>query len=222
MTRSVRLVVVDDHDGFRRNLRRLLETAPGFEVVGEATEGTGAIDMVRTRQPDVVLMDIEMPGTSGIAATREIVAEAPNAAVVVLSMHDDDTEVFAAMQAGARGYLLKGASREEIVRAVDTVASGGAVFGPRVAGRLDRYFAGGVPEAFPDLTPREREVLHEVARGRSNGEIARELFLSPKTVRNLVSIVIQKLGAASRAEAIVAAREAGLGDPEHPSRPSER
>jgi DNA-binding NarL/FixJ family response regulator len=212
---STRVVVADDHETFRAGLIALLQTAPGVEVVGEAATGEAGLDVVRDVQPDVVLMDVNLPGIDGVEATRRIVDAHPHVAVLVLTMHDDDETVFAAVRAGARGYLLKGAPRAELVRAVTAVAAGEAIFGPAIARRLVAFFdrppARPDPAAFPELTDREREILELIARGRSNAEITAELVLSPKTVRNHVSNVFSKLQVRDRAEAIVRAREAGLG-----------
>jgi DNA-binding NarL/FixJ family response regulator len=212
---AIRVLVTDDHASFRTGLRTLLGTADGLQVVGEAASGTEAVARVAALQPDVVLMDLAMPGMDGIEATRRIVEAAPHVAVLVLTMSDDDDSVFAAVQAGARGYLVKGARRAELVRAVRAVADGDAIFGPALARRLVDYFARPRPvvdpEAFPELTEREREILELVARGRSNAEITATLVLSPKTVRNHVSNIFSKLQVRDRAEAIVRAREAGMG-----------
>ncbi|HKF85333.1 MAG TPA: response regulator transcription factor [Candidatus Limnocylindrales bacterium] len=211
----IRVLVADDHDSFRAGLRSLLATAPDIEVAGEAATGHEAIRLAATAQPDVVLMDVNMPGLAGIEATRMLVDDAPHVAVLVLTMHDDDETIFAAVRAGARGYLLKGATRPEILRAVRSVAAGDAIFGPSVARRLMTYFAqpapAGAERPFPELTEREHEILDLVARGRSNTEITGQLGLSPKTIRNHVSNVFAKLQVRDRAEAIVRAREAGLG-----------
>jgi DNA-binding NarL/FixJ family response regulator len=193
----------------------LLATAADVDVVGEAATGDDAVRLAGRAQPDVVLMDVNMPGLDGIEATRRLVDAAPHVAVLVLTMHDDVVSVFAAVRAGARGYLLKGASRAEILRALRAVAAGDAIFGPGVARRLMTYFAqpapSGVERPFPELTEREHEILDLVARGRSNAEITAQLGLSPKTIRNHVSNVFAKLQVRDRAEAIVRAREAGLG-----------
>jgi DNA-binding NarL/FixJ family response regulator len=211
----VRILVADDHEAFRAGLVAVLGLTPGFEVVGEAPSGEAAVAAVAGTQPDVVLMDVNLPGIDGVEATRRIVDAHPHVAVVVLTMHDDDETVFAAMRAGARGYLLKGAPRAELARAIGAVAAGDAIFGAAIARRLVAFFdrppARPDPAAFPELTEREREILGLIARGRSNAEIANELVLSPKTVRNHVSNVFSKLQVRDRAEAIVRAREAGLG-----------
>jgi DNA-binding NarL/FixJ family response regulator len=212
---ATRLLVVDDHAAFRAGLRTLLETDDGLVEVGEAETGEAAVAAARELHPDVVLMDVNMPGLDGVEATRRIVDEAPHIAVLVLTMHDDDETVFAAVRAGARGYLLKGARRTDLLRPVKAVAAGDAIFGPGVARRLMAYFDRPAPRpdpaAFPELTEREREILDMVAAGRSNAAIAAELVLAPKTVRNHVSSIFSKLQVRDRSEAIVRAREAGMG-----------
>jgi DNA-binding NarL/FixJ family response regulator len=212
---EIRIVIADDHESFRSGLRSLLTQVDGLVVVGETASGDEAVARVAALQPDVVLMDLAMPGMDGIEATRRIVDAAPHVAVLVLTMSDDDDSVFAAVQAGARGYVLKGAQRAELVRSIRAVAAGDAIFGPAVARRLMAYFArprpSGAETAFPELTEREREILDLVAQGRSNADITAQLVLSPKTVRNHVSNIFSKLQVRDRAEAIVRAREAGLG-----------
>lgn len=212
---ETRLLIVDDHASFRSGLGALLRTIEGVVVVGEAASGEEAVALTRKLNPDIVLMDLAMPGMDGIEATRRIVDAAPHAAVLVLTMSDDDDSVFAAVRAGARGYILKGAQRAELTRAVRAVAAGEAIFGPGVARRLMAYFARPRPTvdagAFPELTEREREILDLVARGGSNPEITAQLGLSPKTVRNHVSNIFSKLQVRDRSEAIVRAREAGMG-----------
>ncbi len=213
-TAALRVLVVDDHPVFRDGLRLALGVESGLEVVGEVENGLEAVEAYARLRPDVVLMDLQMPELDGVEATRRIVAADPGAAVIVLTMLEDDESVVAALRAGARGYLLKESSRADIVRAVEAVAHRQAVFGPTIAERLMGHFAEGHPSAkvaFPQLTDREREVLDLVAQGRSNPEIAARLYLNAKTVRNHVSNILTKIQASTRAEAIVRARDAGLG-----------
>jgi DNA-binding NarL/FixJ family response regulator len=206
---TIRVLVVDDHPVYRDGLVTALAQAPSIEVAGTAADGDAAVAEAARLSPDVVLMDLHMPGVNGIEATRRI---GPACAVLVLTMLEDDGSLFAAMRAGARGYLLKGAGRAEIERAVLAVAAGEVVFSAGVAGRVLAFFAAPPTETpFPQLTDREREVLDLVARGLTNGEIARRLVLSAKTVRNHVSNVFAKLQVAGRAEAVARARDAGLG-----------
>jgi DNA-binding NarL/FixJ family response regulator len=211
----IRILVADDHAAFRAGLVDLLGTTAGIHVAGEVGTGEAAVDAVGALQPDVVLMDVNLPGIDGVEATRRIVDAHPHVAVLVLTMDDESETVFAAIRAGARGYLLKWAPRAELVRAIGAVAAGEAIFGPAIARRLVTFFDRPAPRpdpaAFPELTEREREILELIARGRSNPEITAELVLSPKTVRNHVSNVFAKLQVRDRAEAIVRAREAGLG-----------
>ncbi len=211
----LRVLTADDHPVFRDGLRLLLEATPDTELVGEASTGEEAIALALSLRPHVVLMDIQMPDLSGIEATRRILAADPGIGVVVVTMYEDDASLFAAMRAGARGYVLKGAGRADILRAIRGVASGDAIFGPAIARRLIGFFAAprpvAPPSAFPELTEREREILALIAEGRGNAEIAERLFLSPKTVRNNVSTILGKLQVTDRAAAIVKAREAGLG-----------
>lgn len=211
-----RVLIADDSVPFREGLSALLLSASDLQVVGEAADGDEAITLAAELQPDVILMDLDMPGTGGIEATRRVLNTSPHISVLVISMFEDDDLVFAALQAGARGYLLKGAPKAEILRAIGAVTSGEAIFGPTIAKRLMSYFAAprpksALPEAFPELTQREREILALVAQHRTNPEIARRLHLSQKTVRNHVSNIFAKLQVADRAQAIIRAREAGLG-----------
>ena len=213
-TEPIRVLIVDDHAPFRAGLRALLTSMPDMEVAGEAENGEDAIRAAAKLQPDVILMDIQMPDTNGIEATRLIYQSSPHIGVIVLTMFEDDDSVFAAMRAGARGYLLKGADQAEILRALHSVASGEAMFGPAIARRLINFFAqlnSKPPHPFPELTEREREILNLLARGRSNAEIAGALVISQKTVRNHVSNIFNKLQVADRAQAIIRARDAGLG-----------
>ena len=212
---TIRILLADDHDFFREGMRGLLATVPGANVVAEASSGEAAVALATKLQPDVVLMDLKMGGMNGIDATRQIVATSPHVGVLVLTMFDDDDWVFAAMKAGARGYLLKGSNQEEIVRAIRAVGNGEAIFGPGVARRLMRYFDAPAPapasQIFPGLTERETEVLVMIAQGLTNQQIADRLFVSVKTVRNHVSNVLSKLQVADRAQAALRARDAGLG-----------
>jgi DNA-binding NarL/FixJ family response regulator len=212
---DLRVVIADDHPVFRSGLQALLGVEPGIEVVGEAETGVQAVALAHDLRPDIVLMDLHMPDLDGVAATKQITRDCPGVAVLVFTMFDDDDSVFAAMRAGARGYLLKGTNQAEVVRSVHLVGSGGAMFGPAVAERVIEFFArprpAGVTVAFPQLTDREHEILDLVARGASNAAIAVRLRISDKTVRNHVSNIFTKLAVADRAQAIARARDAGLG-----------
>ena len=212
---TLRVLIADDHVLFRDGLRALLAATPDTELVGEAATGDEAVTLAATLQPDVVLMDLQMPGLNGIEATRRIVPVSPHINVLILTMFEDDASVFAAMRAGARGYLLKGAKRADTLRAIRAVGSGEAIFSPRIAARLMDFFAtltpSVLPRVFPELTDREREILGLIAQGHRNADIASRLVLSPKTVRNYVSNILDKLQVADRSEAMVRAREAGLG-----------
>jgi DNA-binding NarL/FixJ family response regulator len=213
---NIRVVVVDDHQIVRDGLVALLGALDGVEVVGTATDGKDAVHVVTETGPDVVLMDIQMPELDGIEATRFITGREPSPRVVMLTMNEDDDTVLSAVRAGASGYLLKGSSAAEVQNAVRAAAAGGMVFGAALADRVATYFATARPQAqveepFPDLTDRERSVLDMLAAGKTNDQIARELFVSGKTVRNTVSSIYTKLHAAGRGEAIVKAREAGYG-----------
>ncbi|MEV0969371.1 response regulator transcription factor [Microtetraspora glauca] len=209
----IRVLLVDDHATFRAGLRALLQSVEDVEVADEAASGEQALVLVMRVQPDVVLMDLTMPGMGGVAATERIVRDYPHIRVLVLSMSDDDDSVLAAMRAGARGYVLKGARRAELVRSIHAVAGGEAIFGPALAGRLMDYFSrgSGGEESFPELTRREREILGLIASHLTNPQIAVRLGLSQKTVRNHVSSIFTKLRVADRAQAIIRARESGLG-----------
>jgi DNA-binding NarL/FixJ family response regulator len=208
----LRILITDDHTLFREGLAALLRSIADLEVVGEAAGGEQAIAQAEALQPDVVLMDIRMSGANGIEATRRIVQTSPHIGVVILTMFDDDDSVFAAMRAGARGYVLKGADQDEMLRVIRAVGRGEALFGPAIAARLMTFFSAPRPApVFPELTERERQLLAMIAQGHNNEEIARRLVLSPKTVRNHVSNIFSKLQVADRAQAIVRAREAGLG-----------
>lgn len=212
-TTMISVVIVDDHPVYRDGLAALLDVLPGLEVVGRAADGTEAVELVTELRPDVVVMDLQMPKMNGIEATRSITADLPGTAVLVLTMGEDDGTVLAALRAGARGYLRKGAEQDEIVRAITTVHAGGVVFGASLASRIAEVLSPPTrPERpFPELTERETEVLDLVAAGRNNAQIAAALYLSPKTVRNNVSNILAKLRATDRAEVIIRARDAGLG-----------
>jgi DNA-binding NarL/FixJ family response regulator len=213
----LRVLIADDHPVYRGGIRAALADVDDVEVVGEAVDGDEAVRAAAELGPDVVLMDLHMPGTNGIEATRRLVADHPQVGVLVLTMFDDDESVFAAVRAGARGYLVKGAAQEQIVRAIRAVGGGDVVFGSGIAQRVMAFFAASgrigarAGRQFPELTEREVEVLELIARGLNNTEIARRLVVSDKTVRNHVSSVFSKLHVADRAQAIVRARESGLG-----------
>ncbi len=215
MTAPVRVVVVDDHRIVREGLVALLDALPGLEVAGSAADGQEALDVVADTGPDVVVMDIQMPHLDGVEATRRIAASHPDVRVVMLTMNDDDETIMSAIRAGACGYLLKGAGATEVSRAIQAAASGGMVFGASLAARVATFFSAPRPVTdatpFPELSEREREVLDLLAAGRPNHEIARSLYVSDKTVRNVVSSIYTKLHAADRADAIIKARDAGLG-----------
>lgn len=214
MSRPLRIVVADDHPLFRAGLAALIRDSADTELVATASDGDEAVAAVIEHRPDIVLMDLRMPGRNGIDATAEITAIVPDVAVLVLTMVDDDASVFTAMRAGARGYLLKGAQPAEILRSLYAVAAGELLFGRAVAERVLRFFH--APAAaqllpFPALTPREREVMEILATGAGNAAIAAQLHLSEKTVRNLVSSIFTKLRVSGRAEAVAKARDAGMG-----------
>lgn len=214
----IRIVVADDHPVVRGGLVAMLRTIPGLDVVGEASDGDAAVHAVLEYRPDVILMDVRMPSRGGIEATRQIRELVPDCRVLMVTMYDDDATVFTAMQAGAQGYLLKDAEQDDIVRAVHGVVAGEAIFGPGVAARVLAYFsdparAVAAESPFPELTDRERDVLDLLAQGRRNADIAAQLYLSPKTVSNHLTVIFTKLQVAGRGEAIVRAREGGLGTP---------
>jgi DNA-binding NarL/FixJ family response regulator len=212
---AIRVLIADDHPLFRDGMHGLLDSVEDTEVVGEAATGEEAVGLAADVQPDVILMDIKMPGINGIEATREVLSTNPNIGILVVTMLEDDDSVFAAMRAGARGYLLKGAEQAEVLRAIRAVANGEAIFGPGIARRVMGLFSAEkpkAPQAFPELTEREQEILRLIASGSGNAEISSELFLSLKTVQNHVSNIFRKLQVADRAQAAIRAREAGLGE----------
>ena len=217
------ILIADDHPLFRHGIAALLRAEPDLDVVGEATTGDETIRMAATLQPDVILMDIKMPGANGIEASRQILHTSPHIRILVVTMFEDDASVFTAMRVGARGYILKDAQKADLLRAIRAVGRGEAIFSPAIAGRLIDFFSapsGATPAGspqwpaglpFPELTSREREILDLIAQGLTNPEIATRLVLSPNTVRNYVSNIFGKLQVVDRAQAIIRAREAGLG-----------
>jgi DNA-binding NarL/FixJ family response regulator len=214
MTDRIRVLIADDHPVFRDGLHALVEAAPDLDFVGEATTGIEAVDLAASGRPAVILMDLRMPELSGIEATRRILEADPTVGILIVTMSEDDESLFAAMRAGARGYIPKDAERGEILSAIRAAAVGEAVFGASIARRVAEFFAAPrspAAEPFPDLTERENEILELIAQGRSNGDIAARLGITSKTVRNHVANVFNKLQVADRSQAIVRAREAGLG-----------
>jgi len=216
MMTPIRVLIADDHPLFRDGLRALLNSIPQTQLVGEAANGEEVLKQAAALQPDVILMDIQMPVVNGVDATKLILRANPDIGIVVLTMFDDDDLVFAALRAGARGYILKGADQTEILRAIGAAVRGEALFGAPIAKRLTHFFSASrssslSAQAFPELTEREREVLDLIAQGFSNSEIAERFVLSPRTVRNHISSIFSKLQVTDRARAIVLAREAGLG-----------
>jgi DNA-binding NarL/FixJ family response regulator len=214
MEKEIRVLIADDHTLFRDGLVALLNSVSEIDVVGTARDGEEAIHLAAELQPDIVLMDLLMPKVNGIEATKNIIHSSPHIGVVMLTMFEDDESVFAAMRAGARGYILKGADQEDVLRAIRAVARGEALFGPSIATRLMDFFtpaASEPPQAFPELTERENEILALIAQGKSNPEIADQLHISLKTVRNHVSNIYNKMQVTDRVQAVLRAREAGLG-----------
>jgi len=209
----IRVMVADDHPVVRDGLRALFEQLPDMELVAEAATGAEAVRAAVTERPDVVIMDLSMPDMDGFDATREITKVAPDVAVLVLTMTEDGQTMSRALRAGAKGYLLKGATKDEIVRAVTAVSAGEAIFGQAVARHVLSKLGTPDPavEPFPQLTRRERQSVDRLARGLSNTAIAVELGISLKTVNNLTSSAFAKMGVASRTEAVIRARDAGLG-----------
>jgi DNA-binding NarL/FixJ family response regulator len=216
---AIRVLIVDDHALFRDGLSAILTTAPDAEVVGEAANGQEALQKVSATSPDVVLMDIQMPDMTGLEATRRILETDPGVGIIMITMLEDDDSLFAAMRAGARGYVLKGADKAEMLRSIRAVAKGEAIFGPAIASRLTGFFRQvdvALQEhdnatVFPELTDREREILELIALGRTNQEIAAHLHITIKTVSNHISNIYSKLQVAGRVQAIILARDAGLG-----------
>jgi len=212
---KIRILIADDHPLFRKGMRAMLEALPGMEVVGEAATGEEATTLASDLAPDVIVMDLQMPGGSGIAATRTILNASPHIRILIVTLFDDSESVFTALRAGARGYILKDTDASEMARAIQAISRGEAIFSPAIANRLMDYFSAPQPalpkELFPMLTEREREILGLIARGEANPEIAARLSLSVKTVHNYVSNIFSKLQVADRAQAIIRAREAGLG-----------
>lgn len=209
---AIRLLIADDHPVFRFGLKALLEGESDMEIVGEAENGNAAVTLAHDLTPDVVLMDITMPGLNGIEATQQIVEDHPEIGILMITMVDD-ASLFAALRAGARGYLLKGAQGEETLRAIRAVANGEVIFGSAIADQVLRFFgksASPIEEWFPELTPREQEIYGLMAKGLTNDAIAERLSLQPKTVRNQVSSIFSKIGVSDRTEAIFKAREAGV------------
>ncbi len=208
------VLIVDDHPLFRKGMRALLDALPDFQYVGEAASGRGAVEMASALQPDVVLMDLQMPGGSGLMATREIARLSPGVRILIVTLFEDDESIFTALRAGARGYILKDADEEEMIRAIKAAGEGEAIFSPAIATRLMGYFATSraqIPqELFPELTEREREILVLIGRGQTNAAIADALTISVKTVRNHVSNIFSKLQVADRTQAAIRARDAGL------------
>jgi DNA-binding NarL/FixJ family response regulator len=219
VSEPIRLLLVDDHDGFRAGFHAALASVASVAIVADAVDGHEALRVAEELQPDVVVMDLKMPRLDGIEATRRLLQDSPHIGVLVLTMFDDDESIFLAMRAGARGYLVKGSPRDEIVRAIEAVAAGEAIVGPAIARRIQDYLTSPAPSAappdpdgaFPELTQRERDVLELMAAGHNNSMIASRLGISSKTVRNHGSNIFSKLVVADRVQAIIRAREAGLG-----------
>lgn len=214
MTRPLRLLIADDHPLFRDGLRSSLGSLPECTIVGEAADGAEAIRQALSLKPDVVLMDIGLPVVDGVAATRQIVNEQPSTRVLMVTMHEDDASVVAALRAGAHGYVVKGSTAEDVLRAVKAVAEGEVLVGAAVADRLVSVLSSGVSAdshaELTSLTAREREALRLIGRGLRNSQIAAQMHVTPKTVRNYVTRIFGKLVITTRAEAVIRARDAGL------------
>ncbi len=213
MNEPIRILIADDHTLFRDGLQALFASLPDLVVVGQAATGAEAITLAEQHQPDVVLMDIQMPGLNGIEATRQIVQTSPHIGIIIVTMFEDNDSVFAAMRAGARGYVLKGAGQEDMERTIQAVARGEALFGPAIASRLMRFFAGQKPVVAPllaDLTERERDVLVLLAQGLPNSAIAMQLVVGTGTVKTHVKNILSKLQAKNRTQAVIQARKLGL------------
>lgn len=210
---KIRVLISEDHPLYRKGLRDLIQADSEFMLVGEVTDGEAVVAAALETEPDLILMDLQMPGKSGIVATREIMSALPSTRILVITLFEDDDSVFSALRAGARGYVLKDADEDELLRAIHAIANGDSLFSPSIANRVLAFFAASrpvAPEIFPSLTDRERDILALLARGRSNPQIAAELFLSPKTIANNLTNIFSKLQVADRSEAIIRARDAGL------------
>ena len=210
---KIRVLIAEDHPLYRKGLRDLIQADSEFTLVGEVTDGEAVVAAALEKEPDLILMDLQMPGKSGIVATREIMSALPSTRILVITLFEDDDSVFSALRAGARGYVLKDADEGELLRAIHAIANGDSLFSPSIANRVLAFFAASrpvAPEIFPSLTERERDILALLARGRSNPQIAAELFLSPKTIANNLTNIFSKLQVADRSEAIIRARDAGL------------
>jgi DNA-binding NarL/FixJ family response regulator len=214
MIESIQILIADDHPLFRKGMAALLSSLPGLEVVGEAANGEEVIALAQTLQPNIILMDIQLPLINGIDATRQLLQINPHIKILMVTMFEDDASIFAAMRAGARGYLLKGADQSEVIRAIHAVSNGEAIFSPSIAQRFINYFATLEPDIsthdLPELTSREREILILMTQGLSNNQITEQLVLSSKTVRNHISNIFSKLQVVDRAQAILLARRVGL------------
>lgn len=216
--KTIRVLLADDHALFREGVRAILKSVPDIEIVGEAGTGQDALKLASNLKPDVILMDIQMPDLNGVEATQRILKTQPDVGIIIVTMLEDDDSLFSAMRAGARGYVLKGADKAEMLKTIRAVVEGEALFGPGIAIRLLNFFhdkptlnGESSPTLFPELTDREREILACIASGDTNAEIAEQLFISLKTVRNHVSSIFNKLQVTNRAQAAIRARDAGLG-----------